>query len=175
MDVTLEQRSTRTTASGLVPSWRALFLVAVTALGTGCSAAQDEVSTFDRDVRALRQSADVALPVSLPPDLVQAWVTDAAGVPMVNFYSENEPVVTVCTSPASRCAEFMPGSSMRTIQVDGRSVVVALGRSDNPDAPDPELGRRLGRFWADVALTTDIPSWLSNSKAVAQTVGGSLQ
>ena len=155
--------------------FRLVPVIAVAVLVNGCSANEEDVSTFDRDVRVLRQSADVALPVTLPPSLTQAWVTNADGVPMVSFYSENEPVVTICTSPASRCAQLMPGADLRTVQVDGRAVVIALGRSDKPDAAQPRLGRQLGQFWADVALTTDVPKWLAQNNADGPGTRGSLQ
>ena len=164
MQGTFDGRSDLTTTPRLAPLFRLVPVIAVAVLVNGCSANEEDVSTFDRDVRVLRQSADVALPVTLPPSLTQAWVTNAEDVPMVNFYSENEPVVTICTSPVSRCAQLMPGADLRTVQVDGRAVVIALGRSDKPDAAQPRLGRQLGQFWADVALTTDVPKWLAPSK-----------
>ena len=58
----------------------------------------------------------------------------------------------------------MPGADLRTVQADGRAVVIALGRSDKPDAAQPRMGRQLGQFWAHVALTTDVPKWLAQSK-----------
>lgn len=150
----------------LAPLFRLVPVIAFAVFVNGCSANEEGVSTFNRDVRVLRQSADVALPVKLPPSLTEAWVTNADGVPLVNFYSENEPVVTICTSPVSRCAQLMPGSDMRTVQVDGKAVVIALGRSDKPDDPaQPRMGRQLGQFWADVALTTEVPKWLAQDNA----------
>ena len=175
MQVTFDGRSDRTTMPRLAPLFRLVPVIAVAVLVNGCSANEEEVSPFVRDVRVLRLSADVALPVTLPPSITQAWVTNADGVPMVNFYSENEPVVTICTGAVSRCAQLMPGAGLRTVQVDGRAVVVTLGRSDKPDAAQPRLGRQLGQFWADVALTTDVPNWVAHDNADGPGARGSLQ
>lgn len=143
-----------------------LLAAMIVTIASACASGGDFRDAFEADVRAARQSAEVVVPVTLPPRLTEAWVTDADGVPLVSFYSANDPVVTICTGTAPRCGRLVgDGSLLRSEDVEGRPVVVSLGVSDDPGAGPPGLRRELRSFWADVDLTASVPGWLADRAA----------
>ncbi len=139
-----------------------LVLCLAALASTGCGDAEEIYpETFVEQVQANKDTGLVVLPESRPPDLTDAWVTRLENFSSVNFYSRNTPVVMVCTGDAGQCRSTYPDAAeMRTDRVDGRDVVVLLGRTDDPDAPDVPLPADLDDFWSEVELTADEPEWL---------------
>lgn len=128
----------------------------------GCSSDSDPhpLETFSDDLLAARVKTDFLLPAALPPELTLAWVGGGDGIPAVSFYSENQPVVTVCTGSRAACTRHATDVVFRTARVDGQHVVISLGRREEP-APTPSLDRELASFWSAVELNAEIPDWLN--------------
>jgi hypothetical protein len=128
---------------------------------TGC--AQDDADggpTLSGQLAQERDRTPVVVPVQAPPDLVESWLTMAEGYPVVSLASRDAPTVTVCTGDPAGCAAVGEGSAtIRSLQVGGRDVVVAVAAGEEP--ADLALPPDLAAFWQGVDLTTDVPDWLA--------------
>jgi len=83
------------------------------------------------------------------------------GLPLVSFYSTNEPLVTVCTGRPDRCATLTtPRAILRRVRAGPATVLVTIDRSEAPEDAPP-LSAPLRRFWSKVDLTTSAPAWLA--------------
>lgn len=131
-------------------------------LSAGCGSGEKAFpEEFAEQVQADQGTGQVVLPGSRPPELMDAWVTRLEDASAVSFYSGNTPIVMVCTGDAGQCRSTYPDAAgVRAEQVDGRDVVVLLGRSDDPEAADVPLPAELDDFWSGVELTADEPEWL---------------
>ena len=137
--------------------------VALLLVLTGC--AQDDSDggpTLSGQLEQERDRTPVVVPAQAPPDLVESWLTMAEGYPVVSLSSRDAPTVTVCTGDPAGCAEVGEGSAtIRTVQVDGRDVVVAVAAGEDPAGTALPPG--LADFWADVDLTTGLPDWVGSA------------
>ena len=129
----------------------------------GCANGSDDIAPgFADQIRAAQEESSVVLPEQLPPDLLDAWVSQSGDTSSVSFYSTNAPVVQVCSGDAEKCRALNPhAAEVRSDRIDGRETVLLLGRRDDPDAPDPQLPDELAQFWSSVDLVSTDPSWLA--------------
>ena len=164
--MTGERGTGRMRGAGPARARRAAWTVSVLVLAaTGCGGGDDTDGgpTLSGQLAQERDRTTVAVPAQSPPDLVESWLTVAEGYPVVNLASRGAPTVTVCTGDPTGCAAVAEGSAtIRTLQVDGRDVVVAVAAREEPSA-DSALPPELASFWAGVDLTTDLPDWLSST------------
>lgn len=121
----------------------------------------DAVDASARELAALRLATTVALPAALPPGLESIQPATGDGLPLVSFYSTNEPLVTVCTGRPDRCATLTtPRAILRRMRAGPATVLVTVDRSEAPEDAPP-LSAALRRFWSNVDLTTSAPAWLA--------------
>lgn len=139
------------------------YLLGVTAfLLPGCSSETAPSERFRDDVRHARSIGIFALPDRLPPNLTEGWVNSGGATTSVSFYSENAPVVTICTGRPEDCRNRANDVQMRVVELGSQhQAVITLGRREEP-APLPALEGELRSFWSDVSLTTGNPKWLTS-------------
>lgn len=139
----------------------ALALLAL-AVSCGGSAPGPAESAADALV-ALRARTDVVLPAELPPEVRQIDAVTGEGLPLVSFYSANQPLVTVCTGAADECAAVTdPLRTIRRGNAGAAAVLVTVDRPEDPADARP-LSPELRAFWADVPLVTAAPPWLEDA------------
>ena len=134
------------------------FLMAAAACGDDAEGT-DPVAASGHDLRTLRLSHTVALPTELPPGLESIQTATGDGLPLISFYSTNEPLVTVCTGAAERCRALT--SPFATLQRRG-GALVTIDRAEAPEDASA-ISAELRRFWSDIRLTTSAPTWLERS------------
>lgn len=139
----------------------AALLIAVTSTAVGCGSEPGPLERFEEELTNVLANTSLALPEELPPGLEEAWVETVEGVTRVAFYSENAPVVTVCTGPVEKCLKATTDVELRVVQVESQEVVLSLGQQEEPADP-PRLDGTLDEFWTDVSLTFDRPGWLNS-------------
>lgn len=137
--------------------------LALLALGASCGGSGDEVDparASGADLTALRTGTKVALPVRLPPDLREISAVTGESLPLVSFYSTNQPLVTVCTGRLAVCRSLTnPELTLQSGSAGDVSVLVTVDRPEAPEA-DLVLSSDLRAFWSSVRLTTAAPDWL---------------
>jgi len=140
---------------------RAAAIAATLLIAAGCAGeSRDAVTGSAAELVALRQSATVVLPAELPPGLELIEPATGDGLPLVSFYSTNQPLVTVCTGPLERCESLTtPRATLQRRRAGQASVIVTLDRTEAPEDALP-LSAELRRFWSSVDLTTAAPAWL---------------
>ncbi len=143
----------------------ALAVLALSGLLVACASAEGAPTGLLEDVAALRAQTPVALPAKTPPALVESTLTDIdRRYALVNFYSENQPIVSVCTGDRAGCAERVPGSTpLRTERLDGSEVTVMVNRAES-SSQDRKLDDQLATFWKEVPLTLGTPAWLRDGE-----------
>jgi hypothetical protein len=137
---------------------RLALLILAGLVAASCGGGQEGPRGLE-DVTVLRQGRQVALPVRLPPGLEEITAATGNGLPMVSFYSTNEPLVTVCTGAVRACRAAT--RSVRTLQLvplEGTTAVLTVDPAEKPGRP--RLSGRLAAFWSSVALTQAAPEWL---------------
>lgn len=145
--------------------WLLLALLAGLVVATAvsaCSAGRDaglQANGWQDDLTGLRTAEEVALPVSLPPGLREISAVTGEGLPLVSFYSTNEPIVTVCTGSLRDCrAATRAERTLQTVSLDGATAVLTVERAESPQRRP--LSDELVDFWSSVRLTRAAPGWL---------------
>jgi hypothetical protein len=107
--------------------------------------------------RDLPADTNLRLPATRPPNLIDAGLTSGNGTPIIDFYSLNESIVSVCQATQERCLGLMPTAQVipRSDTVPG--VTVLINAHENGVVP---LTEELERYWAEVDLVAGRPAWL---------------
>lgn len=107
--------------------------------------------------RDLPADTNLRLPATRPPDLIDANLTSGNDTPIIDFYSLNESIVSVCQATQERCLGLMPTAQVipRSDTVPG--VTVLINARENGVVP---LTDELQRYWAEVDLVAGRPAWL---------------
>ena len=133
----------------------------VTLVLTACRAPGSDVEVDTAGLAQLREFSDdepVVLPALLPPRFESVSVASADDLTIVDFYSTNEPMVTICHGTVRRCRDVIQfASEVRTVRADG--AVVVVGTAPREARADP-LTADVAAFWDQVEFTTTPPPWL---------------
>ena len=107
--------------------------------------------------RDLPADTTLRLPATRPPDLIDANLTSGNDTPIIDFYSLNESIVSVCQATQERCLGLMPTAQVipRSDTVPG--VTLLINAHENGVVP---LTKELERYWAEVDLVAGRPAWL---------------
>ena len=132
------------------------FVGAGLAVVAGCAAPGATLPPLTLAVD-LPADANLSLPATRPPDLIDANLTSGNDTPIIDFYSLNESIVSVCQDTQERCLGLMP-----TAQVIPRSdtvpdVTLLINAHENGVVP---LSEELARYWTEVELVAGRPAWL---------------
>jgi hypothetical protein len=97
------------------------------------------------------------LPGTRPPNLIDAGLSSANGTPIIDFYSRNEPIVTVCQATPERCLSVMPTARVIPRSDTVPEVTLLINARENGVVP---LSEELERYWTEVDLVVGRPAWL---------------
>lgn len=137
--------------------------IAVLALGAsilaaagGCAApgGSSPVLPLARDLPA---DTNLRLPVTRPPNLVDAGLSSGNDTRIISFYSLNEPIVSVCEAAQQQCLSLLPTAKVIPRSDTGPDVTVLIEAAENGVGP---LTDELQRYWAEVDLVAGRPAWL---------------
>jgi hypothetical protein len=114
-------------------------------LTAGCAAARESEDSPLMSLRKdLPQDTTLIMPAAEPPDL-DAGLSSGNGTPVVSFYSENQPIVSVCQAPLDACRRLLPTSQVipRPDAPPGVTVLIEAQETGVQMA----LSEELSRFW----------------------------
>lgn len=107
--------------------------------------------------RDLPADTNLRLPATRPPNLIDAGLTSGNDTPIIDFYSLNESIVSVCQATQERCLSIMPTAQVIPRSDTGPDVTVLINARENGVVP---LTDELQRYWAEVDLVAGRPAWL---------------
>lgn len=107
--------------------------------------------------RDLPADTSLRLPVTRPPNLVDAGLSSGNDTPIISFYSLNEPIVSVCEATQQQCLRLMPTAEVIPRSDIGPDVTLLIEAGENGVIP---LTDELRRYWAEVGLVAGRPAWL---------------
>jgi len=111
----------------------------------------------------LLQFHTMVLPSELPPGFQTVHPRTINDQPALGFYSENQPIVTICTGDVGKCRQLSPTDTVlrEGAEADQRYVVLV----SSSDGPRQSMEQRLTDFWRTTPLTTGRPEWLPKRSA----------
>jgi hypothetical protein len=107
--------------------------------------------------RDLPANTTLRLPATPPPNLIDAGLSSGNGTPIIDFYSRNESIVSVCQATQERCLSLMPTARVIPRSDTAPDVTLLINAHENGVAP---LSEELARYWAEVDLVVGRPAWL---------------
>jgi hypothetical protein len=127
------------------------------ALVAGCVGPSDPLPSLPLAVD-LPADTNLWLPAARPPNLIDAGLSSANGTPIIDFYSRNESIVSVCQATQERCLGLMPTAQVIPRSDTAPDVTLLINAHENGVVP---LSEEVARYWAEVDLVAGRPAWLS--------------